>query len=85
MTFDRVLATFDPFLTLFEPFSTVIDPIWDRFLDHFWTKIGPFWGDSGVILDHFLVDSVTLGSLRDRFSIVLASIWARFCVVLTPF
>ena len=71
------MAPFGPFLTPFEPFLT-LSALYKPFLDHFGTKIGPFWGDFRPFLGR---SGVTLGSLKDRFGIILG----RFGVVLTPF
>ena len=56
----------------------------------FLIKIWPFWGDFGVILNHFVVSirghfGVTLGSFGARFGIILGSFWCRFDLILRPF
>ena len=93
--FKQIDECLDDFWTIFAPFCPLFDPFWaifdhiggyiGPFWDHFGTKIGWFWGDFGPFLGR---SGVTLGSLRDHFSIVLASFWVvlvSFWPILRPF
>ena len=58
-------------------------------MDHFGTKLGPFWGDFGPFLGR---SGFMLGSLRDHFGIifggcgvVLTSFWGSFLGPFCPF
>ena len=70
----RFCPPFDRFWAVFWPYRGLYRAI----LGLFWrSKIGPFWGDFGMLLEHFGRSGAILGSLGNHFGIVLASLLVR--------